>query len=133
MIITPPHPRIHEIETHERQVWDALVSGDSAADARLLSDDFLGVYPDGFAGKSDHTSQLAHGPTVDTFALDQLQLRELGDNHAVLSYRATFTRRGGTTSEVMFVSSIWQRRDTGWINVFSQDTPLITGGASGTV
>lgn len=133
MIIPRSHPLFKEIEAHERQVWDALVSGDSAADGSLLSDDFLGVYPDGFAGKSDHTGQLVHGPTVAAFALDQVHLRQLGNDHVVLSYRATFTRCGGTGPETMFVSSIWQRRGTGWINVFSQDTPLITGGASGTV
>ena len=123
MIIAGNHPDFAPLAGHETQVWEALVSGNRHADSRLLSDDFLGVYPDGFAGKSDHTGQLADGPTVARFALDQLQARLLGADHAVLSYRATFTRRGRTSPEIMFVSSIWQRHDAGWINVFSQDTP----------
>jgi hypothetical protein len=42
----------------ETMVWDALQRGDADADSRLLSDDFLGVYSSGFAGRSDHA-----GPT----------------------------------------------------------------------
>ena len=51
-----------EITALERQVWDALVTGDINADAALLCDSFLGVYSDGFAQKADHTGQLISGP-----------------------------------------------------------------------
>jgi hypothetical protein len=40
-----------EVIKLEGRVWAALVHGDSKADARLLSGDFLGVYSSGFAGK----------------------------------------------------------------------------------
>ncbi len=42
------------ITVHEKKVWEALISGDRTADDALLSDRFLGVYPDGFASKQDH-------------------------------------------------------------------------------
>jgi len=115
----------------EDQVWQALVRGDPEADAAALDDDFLGVYPDGFAQKSDHVAQLENGPTVRDYTLGDVRVLVLGGDHAVLSYRAEYRRHGQDAVEVMFVSSIWRRKgagmDTGWINVFSQDTPWAEG------
>lgn len=106
----------------ETNVWDALVNGDMQADDAALADGFLGVYSDGFANKADHVQQLASGPTVDRYALSDLRAKPLGDGFALLSYRAAFLRKGQTDFEAMYVSSIWQRTEDGWINVFSQDT-----------
>ena len=94
-----------------------------AQDEALLSTDFLGVYSDGFADKTDHTGQLSTGPTIADYTLDAYRVKPLGDDHALLSYRARFRRSNRTDNEVMFVSSIWQRAAQGWINIFSQDTP----------
>lgn len=113
--------------TLEMQVWEALVSGDGAADAKHLSDGFLGVYPDGFASKADHTGQLDTGPTVQRFEIEDTRIKHLGPDHVLLSYRATFTRTARTKAEVMYVSSIWERTDGTWINIFSQDTPAAQG------
>lgn len=114
------------ITAFERKVWDALVTGDSQADQRLLSDAFLGVYSDGFATKHDHSGQLEHGPTVQSYDLQDIKVRPLGAGHALISYRAIFLRTGHhSTPEVMFVSSIWQQDGENWINIFSQDTPLV--------
>lgn len=110
----------------ETAVWEALVSGNMAQDAAALQDSFLGVYPDGFAGKDEHIQQLAAGPTIRTYIIDQEKLMELGRDFALLSYRATYSRPASTGENVMYVSSIWRRRETGWINVFSQDTPAVT-------
>ncbi|MDQ7069456.1 MAG: nuclear transport factor 2 family protein [Rhodobacterales bacterium] len=107
----------------EDQVWQALVRGDPVADAAALDDDFLGVYPDGFAQKSDHVAQLENGPTVRDYTLGDVRVLVLGDDHAVLSYRAEYRRYRQDAVEVMFISSIWRRKGAGWINVFSQDTP----------
>lgn len=48
----------------ERAVWQALKDGDAATDARLLSDEFLGMHAARIATKGDHVGQLKHGPTV---------------------------------------------------------------------
>ncbi|MFY1713696.1 nuclear transport factor 2 family protein [Tritonibacter mobilis] len=117
---------LQDLTRCERQVWDALVQGDVAADAELLCESFLGVYGTGFAGKADHTGQLEHGPTVQTYELSQLTARALGPGYAVLSYHARFQRCGRLTAEDMYVSSIWQRTDNGWVNIFSQDTAAAT-------
>ena len=114
---------LDELLACETAVWEALVTGDAAADAAALSADFLGVYPDGFAGKADHCGQLADGPTVARYRLTEAQVKPLGADHALLAYRARYVRVGRAEEEEMYVSSIWQRDGTGWVNVFSQDTP----------
>ena len=109
------------ITSCERRVWNALAAGDGAADATLLSPHFLGVYPDGFAGKQEHYGQLDHGPTIYNYELQDIRLIPLGPNHALLSYRASFQRNATSAREIMYVSSVWQKDDGGWINIFSQD------------
>src|SRR5690606_35782052 len=47
----------------ESRVWDALARGDADADRELLAEDFVGVYPTGFATRAEHVGELADGPT----------------------------------------------------------------------
>jgi hypothetical protein len=108
----------------ETEVWQALVDGDAEADARLLADDFVGVYPTGFAGRDDHAGQLAGGATVEWFELSEERMIVVSDDALLLTYRAVYVRVGETAhAETMYVSSLWCRRDGRWVNVFSQDTP----------
>ncbi|NDW47375.1 nuclear transport factor 2 family protein [Ruegeria sp. PrR005] len=117
---------LNEVLEQETRVWQALVSGDGAADAALLSPDFLGVYSDGFAGRDAHAGQLADGPTVASFELSDARVIDLSPECAMLSYAARFRRVGRDREERMFVSSIWRRQAAGgWINLFSQDTPAV--------
>lgn len=116
-----------ELQACETRVWESLVRGDKRADAEALHPNFLGVYPDGFAAKTDHVQQLENGPTIKNFELSDCRVLSLGHDHAVFSYRANFLKATKTVVEAMYVSSIWQRTDGGWINVFSQDTPAIEG------
>jgi hypothetical protein len=119
-------PGIDDFLRLETDVWRALVDGDPHADARLLSEDFLGVYPTGFADRSEHVGQLADGPTVAAFELSEERLLALSDSVVLLSYRAEYRRPDAPEAiepEAMYVSSLWCRRDGRWVNVFSQDTP----------
>lgn len=100
---------LQTLKACEQSVWDALVRGDKAADKAALHESFLGVYSDGFASKDDHIGQLDHGPTVDGYALSNFELKQLGQDHALLAYRSDFLRTGKTDHEAMYVSSIWQR------------------------
>jgi hypothetical protein len=107
----------------ETAVWQALTAGDAEADARLLSADFVGVYPSGVADHAGHVGQLANGATVAEFALSEVQVITVSATAALLVYRADFRRPRSTSAEVMYVSSLWCRRHGRWVNVFSQDTP----------
>ncbi len=114
---------LEELLAQEHRVWRALVAGDAAADAALLAEGFVGLYPDGFAGREDHAGQLAAGPTVRSYALDEARAIPLAPGLAILAYRASYTRPAGGPAERMWVSSVWRREGAGWINLFSQDTP----------
>jgi hypothetical protein len=114
-----------EFLQRETEIWRALSSGDAEADARLLSEDFLGVYESGFAGKGDHVNPLRAGPTVARFSLSDARVMTLAEGVVLLSYRADWVRAASRDPEAvqtMYVSSIWRREGAGWHNVFSQDT-----------
>jgi hypothetical protein len=115
--------RLAPLLAAEEAVWHALRDGDAAADAALLDDAFLGVYPSGFATRSDHAGQLAQGPTIAAFRLEDARVLKLGPDVALLAYRAVFSRPGDPACETMYVSSLWRRDGDGWRNLFSQDTP----------
>lgn len=116
-----------DVTALEVEVWEALRRGDAAADERLLAPDFLGVYPTGFAGRSDHVGQLANGPTVATFRLSETRMIAISPRDVLLSYRADWRRTGSADTDpgdAMYISSLWSERNGRWVNVFSQDTPV---------
>ena len=117
-------PSLAEILKLETQVWAALVNGDASADRALLSADFLGVYPSGFANRDDHVGQFAVAPTMAEFKLSQEKLRILTPDVVLLSYRADYLRPDATEWDAMLISSLWERRHGVWVNSFSQDTPV---------
>jgi hypothetical protein len=117
-------PALSEILNLEKQVWMALVEGNAIADRALLSADFLGVYPTGFANRDDHVGQFADAPTMAEFELSDERLRVLTPDIVLLSYKADYLRPGATTREAMLISSLWERRNDVWVNSFSQDTPV---------
>ena len=106
----------------EEQVWAALESGDAVADQQLLSPDFLGVYPSGFSGRDGHAAQLVDGPSISSHQITDARLMHLGPETVLLAYRADFCRKPDSPDETMYVSSIWEQTESGWINIFSQDT-----------
>ncbi|WP_151720118.1 nuclear transport factor 2 family protein [Gemmobacter serpentinus] len=115
---------LEEVLAHEHRVWQALVAGDRAADTALLAEDFVGLYPDGYAGRDDHSGQLANGPTVSDYALSEIRMIPLAPDVVILTYLAQYRRPGAARMARMWVSSTWRRGPVaGWINLFSQDTP----------
>lgn len=121
-IPTDTEALLETLEAHERRVWDALVKGDAETDAALLHDDFLGVYPSGFAGRAEHVEQLSDGPSIAKYRMKDLRVMPLGPGHAALSYWAEFRRSAEGLPVQMYVTSIWREGPEGWINIFSQDT-----------
>ncbi len=117
-------PALNDILDLEKQVWMALVEGNASADRALLSADFLGVYPTGFANRDDHVGQFADAPTMAEFDLSDARLRVLTTDIVLLSYQADYLRPGATRRDTMLISSLWERRNDVWVNSFSQDTPL---------
>ncbi|MBS0563026.1 MAG: nuclear transport factor 2 family protein [Proteobacteria bacterium] len=114
---------LSEILSCEQAVWEALVKGDAAADHAMLAEEFLGVYPDGYGDRGGHAGQLASGPTVAAYELCEVRILAVGPDTAMLVYKARYRRTGRGAEEAMYVSSLWQRRNGRWLNLFSQDTP----------
>lgn len=106
----------------EKQVWEALKNGDAEADRRLLSEDFLGVYATGRAGRDAHAAPLEKGPTVTSYSLSDEELRELRPGLLLLTYRAEFTAPDSTEPQRVLITSLWEQRGGEWVNTFSQDT-----------
>ncbi len=119
-----PAPAIDEILALEERVWLALVEGNTEADRALLSPDFLGVYPTGFANRDEHVGQFADAPTMAEFKLSKARMRVLSPDTVLLSYRADYLRPDASQWDAMLISSLWERQGEFWINTFSQDTPL---------
>ena len=119
----PNKKLLEEILSLETRVWQALVAGDPVADGRMLTTDFLGVYPSGFATKAEHCAQLSDGSVMKSFALSQAKLRVISPIAVLLSYCADYQRTGSANKDVMYITSLWERGAGGWLNSFSQDTP----------
>jgi hypothetical protein len=107
----------------ETAVWQALVDGDADADRDLLADDFVGLYPTGYATREEHVAAIVDRPSVRRFDLTEVRMLAVSDGAALLLYRAAYERVGGREPEAMYVSSLWCRRGDRWLNMFSQDTP----------
>lgn len=116
----PDLPFFIDLET---QVWEALATADTDADRRLLSEDFLGVYPTGFSDRDAHVAQLADGPVMAQYRLHDARLHRITPEAVLLAYRADFRPPDVRKTQSMYISSLWQRRDGRWQNTVSQDTP----------
>lgn len=121
-------PAIADILALECAVWEAMLTGDPQADGRMLSSDFLGVYPSGYSNRAEHMAALDGGPVITGYRLDQERLLPAGPGHVLLVYRAHFNEPGQDREKAMYVTSLWRREEAGWINSFSMDTPLGAGG-----
>lgn len=108
----------------ESGVWDTQVSGDPHAQRELLSADFLGVYPSGFANRDEHAEQLSDGPITASYSITDARLIEVSEDSVLLCYRADHQPSGQDETETMYISSLWVERDGRWWNTFSQDSPV---------
>ena len=116
-------PDLEEMLALERRVWHALATGDADTDRAALAPEFMGVYPTGFSDRDGHCGQLADGPTVESYDIREARLQVYSADLVMLAYLARYLRPGADESDEMYVSSLWQRGEDGWQNLFSQDTP----------
>ena len=110
----------------ETQVWQALADGDADADGRMLSDDFLGVYPQASrierpTSSNWSTARRLHRSRCTTHECSPCPSPPCCCRTEPSSSGRTST--AGSQVQCMYVSSLWCLRDGEWLNVFSQDTP----------
>jgi hypothetical protein len=100
----------------ESQVWEAFIAGDAEADRRVLAPNFIGVYSTGFSDRDEHCEPLRKGPLARRYEIKEPRILVLSESLVMLLYLAE------SPPDRMYVSSLWQKVDSHWNNVFSQDT-----------
>jgi hypothetical protein len=68
----------------EKEDWEVLKHKDKAAAARLLADDFVGMYDFGFFNKSEWINQLDEQYTVDDYTIESAKVLHPSANTALL-------------------------------------------------
>lgn len=109
----------------EKQVWEAMRTGDPEADKRALTENFLGVYETGFSSRDEHCRAMSEGPIAERYTISEERILRLSADIVILSYLASWVpiREGKPQKEEqMYISSVWQKINDTWLNVFSQDT-----------
>jgi hypothetical protein len=114
-----------ELIQWERDAWKALsTSGDAAADfyERVLHDDVLMLLPGGLV-IDDRAAVIdsMRGAPWDSYELSDERVVPLGDDSAIVAYRAT-ANRGGTDYTALFAST-YVRVDGSWRLAVHQQTP----------
>lgn|SRR5690348_16157780 len=99
-----------------------LSSGDLRAYDESCADDAVFVMPGMVATKQEAIEGLRNSPPWDDFSISDLQIRQLGDDAAALVYR--FRGRRGASSYVADMVSTYVRRDSDWLLVVHQQTPV---------
>jgi ribonuclease HI len=108
-----------DVAERELSLLNPAVRGDRAQLEALLHPDFVEV---GASGRRWTRSQiidaLVDAPSVDDLQVSDLQSRALDTDVVLVTYSV---RRAGTTT---LRSSIWVRRELGWVVRFHQGTPM---------
>jgi hypothetical protein len=109
----------------EREDWEALKHKDKTAAARLLADDFVGMYDFGFFNKPEWIKQLDEQYTVDDYTIEDARVLHPSANTALLLYNSNCKGTGtwaDSCSHVWRISDLYVERNGQWLALFSQDT-----------
>jgi hypothetical protein len=110
-----------EIAKAEHARVDARRKADSAAHARFVSADYLHVTAGGQLRDRTYAISLPASPKMD---VRDLNTQVFGDV-AVVTGIQSGTGAGGTVQDARF-THIWQKQKGAWVNVFVQNTPILT-------
>jgi hypothetical protein len=111
----------------ERRGWEAVKRKDMAAFFKVTGPSFLNITPGGML----HITQASAADVfasceTRSYALDSITVTPVGDNGAVLTYRATLDQTcGGGQPEPspIYSMEVWTRRNGQWQVVSRSDTP----------
>ena len=109
----------------EKQSWEAWKNQDSNFFSHFLSDDHIEIGFYGASTKKDVISGIAsHVCKVQSYTVDDFNLKLLDTNIAVLTYHAAQTTEcmNKPVPSPVWVSSIYINRNGKWENVFYQQT-----------
>lgn len=116
-----------QIESLERQSWDAWQRHDGEFYARFLSDDHVEIHATGPATKAQIVPFVASGAcAVSSFVLGDMSFTQFSADSAVLTYRAEqeTTCGGAQVPRRVWVTSGYVLRDGRWQNSLYVQTPI---------
>jgi hypothetical protein len=114
-----------ELVKLEKQSWEAWKNHDGKFFESFLSDDHVEVSFGGVSSKTSVVAGVASGICeVKNYALDQFELRMLGENAALLTYHEAQDTSCQSTAvpSPCWVSSLYVKRGDRWLNVLYQQT-----------
>jgi len=103
----------------------ATAEADAAFYKNYLTDDAIGVTPMGVFNKSEILKAMAGGQAFKSSKIENSHAKVLAADTGLVTYEATFERPGSEPS-LLFVSTLYQRRNGEWKGIFYQQTPLPT-------
>jgi hypothetical protein len=113
----------------EKQYWEAICNRDGATATRLSDARCLVIGPQGI-GKLDREAlagMVENAPyELKKFRLDDdVQVRKIADGVALIAYKVSeeIVIDGETQTLEAFDSSVWVRRDGGWVCAAHTETP----------
>ena len=117
----------------EKEVWEGLKNKDKAAAARLLADDFVGMYDFGYFSKPEWIKQIDEQYSIDDYTIGQPKLLRPSPTTSLLLYKSTCKGTGEWAeycSHTQYISDLWVQRDGKWQALFSQNTQAAPPAAS---
>ena len=127
---TDPAGELAFFVTKEREDWEALKHKDKLAAARLLADDFTGLYNTGFSTKAEWIKQMDKQYTIDDYTIEDAKLLRPSPTTALLLYNSRCKGSGAWVeycSHISRISDLMVQRDGEWRDLFSQDTRATSG------
>lgn len=119
-----PSDVIADVEAAERRYHLAVTVGDFATQLSLLADDYVLVTP--FGDRLDREAVLNDSCLFEAVSLAealQVVLAPSGQS-AMVTLLATSTHTGQPALRVVRTVRVWERRPTGWVARFAQQTSL---------
>jgi ketosteroid isomerase-like protein len=120
----------------ERQYWEAVKAHDSRAATELTDDTCIVVGPQGVmeVDKDELAGMMEDASfELEEFALNDKKaaFRKIGDDVAILSYAVheRMTRDGKPETLDAYDSSVWVRRNGGWVCALHTETRAASNGA----
>jgi len=117
-----------EILAKEKEVWELSVREDWDGWSKLMAEDTLPVYSDGYASKAEvlqalHSSSDPQHSSNLHYSMDDVRVIPVGEAGLIVYKVSTDSKEGEkTVSRQFYVSSLWQKHEGKWLNRFWQET-----------
>jgi len=116
-----------QLETMEKQAWEAWKTKNGAFFQTLLSEDSIQVGSGGVANKATIVKDIASPMCeVRSYSMDNFQMIMMDKKTAMVTYKAMqdATCDGKILPASVWATSMYVKRDGKWVSNFHQETPV---------